>query len=331
MRRGEQQQRHAGQHHVSRQAVGFRHHAVQPLAVVLHAAEHRQKGGVENRRQRSHAHFAPFVGLGVAAQLGEVVERAYNERIDVLRGYVEQVAGHHAGSNFEDRLQRTKAELHRRAPVRAAPQDDAFDGSQRHRLPYHCPGAVAVHGKPDANAAANHQPNDVAQRHQSHVHLLDEAVGLHQCRAVKNEGEEHHAAERNQASIGAKQLVDKRSGKPQDGVERDAHAQVEPKHGAVVERGGLFALYERVREAAVDKQRCKRLKHQNCAHQSKVLLRDYVGKHNAGDSIQHLLGKFVDAVPLERACRLQLQRRLLVGVGCVGVGHVNNFVFAVVL
>ena len=75
--RGGKEQPHAWQHHIRREAIDFRHHAIEALAVVLHTAEHGQKGGVEYRGERCHAHFAPFVGLGVAPELGEVVECSY--------------------------------------------------------------------------------------------------------------------------------------------------------------------------------------------------------------------------------------------------------------
>ena len=304
-------QKHCRKYDISREPVGFAHNAPQSLLVVLHAAEHGKKRRSKNLRHRRDAHFAPFVGLRVAAELRQIVVSADNKRIDIKRHRVEKRTEHDTAADTQHRAKRRNAETMAWQPAGSQPQKSRFDGGKRQRLPDYRPCAVAGNRQPNAHNARHDESDGVGDGYLRNGHLLHQTIGLDNGSRIEYERQKHCPRQTDKPAV-AENLRYQRRTKPQNGIDCHTHAQVEIEHRAIIRLRRRFLLYQRSGKSTIDKEGGKSLKHKHGADQSEVGFRQEIGKHHSGDCIKHLRGEFVCRIPLQRSGCLKFQVGLFV-------------------
>ena len=164
-------------------------------------------------RHRHDAHFAPFVGLRVASEFGEIVVCAYDKRINVEGNRVEKRTDHDAAAYGKDRFERSQLKSRARQPSAGEPKEARFDSGENDCLPYDCPCAKSCKREPNADNAGSDEADGVADCYFCHGHLLHQPVGLHDGSGVEDERQKHDSRQADKSLI-SKNVGNEGSAKP---------------------------------------------------------------------------------------------------------------------
>ena len=296
--RHEHQAEHGGEGEERREP----HHLAEDAQLALALIGNRRKDGLRHLLRgvgnERIGHEIPLVGLAVVAQYVLVEELADDNRHDVVVHGVHHHDHEDVHAEAKHLAYGPEVDVERGPPWHVIVAPHVEDGDVEHLLPRQAPIAIAQEGERYAGKPREDQGERIDHGHLLHHEFLGEVGVGRDAEAAHDERQKDEMRQGREHRL-VEEVGDERRREPQDGVEREAHEDVEPEHRVEVLVLGVLHVDEVGAEPrALQVARYGR-EDGDVSDDAILARRQQPSQHDADEQVEHLCGSAIERPPEE--------------------------------